>query len=115
MRIAGFGWSSRFPSRQFIRKKRRGSTRTLLRSRTRSTQRRVSIVLVYYRDADVLVSVHLVENLIYAVETAGAGDHRLWRDFLRFDQLQHRGVVRRLHPERSDQLKFHRNDTIDRH
>src|SRR6202158_3084392 len=95
------------------RKKKRVHTDPLACSRTRLPPR--LIVLVYYRDADVLVSVHLFENLIYAVETAGPGDHRLRRDFLRFDQLQHRGVVRRLHPERSDQLKVHRDDPIDRH
>src|SRR5260370_35856380 len=72
-------------------------------------------VIVDYGNADVMVSVHLFENFVDAVEAAGAGDHRLGRDLFRDHHLQHRGIVRRLHPERADQLKFHRDDPIDRH
>src|SRR5271166_7064928 len=73
------------------------------------------VVLVDYCDADVLERVHLVENLVNAVEAAGARDHRLGRNFFRDNHLQHRRIVRRLHSERADQLEFHQHDSIYRH
>jgi len=54
-------------------------------------------VLIADRNADVLKGVHLLEHLVDAVEVAGSGHHRLGRNLLGFDHLQHRGVVRCLH------------------
>src|ERR1700719_2889208 len=58
--------------------KRRGPMRTL--SRVSLNRERRLVVVVDHSDADVLERVHLVENLVDAVERARPGHHRLGRD-----------------------------------